>query len=94
MNFVTSNMEDSGTLTALYRLERTGLVDTDRIMILRTASNFTMPPKGESAAWSTTAPYPDDGLPSLEAAYLVGNVVIEELIANWDTYQNTLPGSE
>lgn len=94
MNFMTSNMEDSGTLTALYRLERIGLVDTDRVMILRTASNFSMPPMGESAAWSTTAPYPDDGMPSLEAAYLVGSKVITELVDNWDLYQNQLPGSD
>ena len=94
MNFMTSNMEDSGTLTALYRLERTGLVDPNRLMILRTASNFTMPPMGETAAWSTTAPYPDDGLPSLEAAYLVGSKVISELVDNWDEYQHSLPGSE
>ena len=90
-NFMTSNMEDSGTLTALYRLARLDLVDTDRVMILRTASNYSMPPKGESAAWSTTAPYADDGRPALEAAYLVGSKVINELVANWDSYKNELP---
>lgn len=92
MNFMTSNMEDSGTLTALHRLHRTGLVDADRVLILRTASNFTMPPKGEDAAWSTTAPYPDDGLPALEAAYLVGSQVVDALVADWETYIDEMPG--
>lgn len=94
MSFVTSNMEDSGTMTALYRLERTGLVDPERVMVLRTASNFTVPPKGKTAAWSTTAPYPDDGLPALEAAYLVGNKVIKEIVSNWKTYETEIPSAE
>lgn len=94
MNFMTSNMEDSGTLTALYRLARTGLVDTDRIMVLRTISNYSMPPMGEDAAWSTTAPYPDDGLPSYEAAYRVGYAAIKAILDNWDTYQHQIPGAE
>jgi len=91
MNFMTSNMEDSGTLTALHRLSRNGLVDVDRIMVLRTVSNFSMPPKGKSAAWSTTAPYPDDGLPALEAAYLVGSQVINEIVDGWARYQTKIP---
>jgi purine nucleoside permease len=44
--FMTSNMEDSGTLTALHRLARTGRVDAQRILVLRTVSNYTMPPGG------------------------------------------------
>ena len=48
-NFMTSNMEDSGTLTALHRLDRIGRVDAERVLVLRTASNFTVPPPGKSA---------------------------------------------
>lgn len=91
MNFMTSNMEDSGTLTALHRLERIDRVDTKRVMVLRTVSNFTMPPKGKSAAWSTTAPYPDEGLPALESAYRVGTAVIDALLADWPRYSKSLP---
>ena len=68
-NFMTSNMEDSGTLTALHRLDRTGLVDAERVLVLRTVSNFTTPPPGKTAAWSRSAPYPDSGYPALEAAF-------------------------
>lgn len=92
-NFMTSNMEDSGTLTALHRLDRTGLVDASRVMVLRTVSNYTLPPPGKTPAWSTTAPYPDNGLPALEAAYRVGSAVIDALIDGWDDYSGTLPGS-
>jgi purine nucleoside permease len=93
MNFVMTNMEDSGTLTALRRLSRKQLVDLQRVMVLRTASNYTMPPKGKSTAWSTTAPYPESGRPALEAAYQVGNRVAQELIKGWSKYRDTLPSA-
>lgn len=90
-NFMTSNMEDSGTLTALRRLDRIGRVDADRVLVLRTASNFTVPPPGKSAAWSATAEYPDRGLTALEAAYRVGSVVVNEIVNNWKVYKTELP---
>ena len=90
-NFVTSNMEDSGTLTALHRLARQGLVDAERILILRTASNFTMPPTGQTALWSKDQPYPDGGHPAIEAAFVIGNAVVEALVEGWDRYRSELP---
>ncbi|MFK8043763.1 nucleoside hydrolase [Congregibacter sp.] len=92
--FMTSNMEDSGTLTALHRLGRVGRVDPSRVLILRTASNYTMPPQGRSAAWSTTADYPDGGLGALESAQRVGQPVVDALIAGWDNYENTMPQAQ
>jgi len=90
-NFMTTNMEDSGTLTAFHRLARTGLVDIDRILVLRTASNFTMQPPGKTAVWSKTTPYPDRGRPALESAFLVGNTVVQALLSNWSKYADQLP---
>lgn len=85
-NFMTTNMEDSGTLTALYRLARVGKVDTDRVMVLRTVSNYSMPPEDKPAAWSTTAPYPEGGEPALATAYKVGSKVVAEIVANWEVF--------
>ncbi len=90
-NFMTSNMEDSGTLTALTRLSRDGRVDMDRVLVLRTASNFTMPPDDQTAAWSHTQPYPDGGRPAIESAFLIGNTVVQALVAGWDQYRNSVP---
>ena len=90
-NFMMTNMEDSGTLTALRRLSRTKLVDMQRIMVLRTASNYTMPPIGNTAAWSTTAPYPEKGLPAVEAAYQVGNRVVQSILQDWAIYRDRTP---
>lgn len=94
-NFVTSNMEDSGTLTALHRLGRENIVDTERVLVLRTVSNFTMPPPGKSAAWSATADYPDEGYPALDAAQRVGGKVLHHLIKHWEEETaDTIPGTE
>jgi len=90
-NFMTSNMEDSGTLTALARLGRAGLVASDRVLVLRTASNYSMPPPGKTAQWSRTMPYPDGGRPALEAAFRVGNVVVQALVDGWTDYANSPP---
>jgi purine nucleoside permease len=92
-NFMMANMEDSGTLTALRRLSRVGRADLKRVMVLRTASNYSMPPPGKSAAWSTTAEYPEAGMPALEAAYQVGNRVVQALLEGWSRYREAIPGT-
>jgi purine nucleoside permease len=43
-NFVMTAMEDSGTLLSLSYLHPTGRVNKDRVLVLRTASNYSMPP--------------------------------------------------
>jgi purine nucleoside permease len=88
---MTSNMEDSGTLTGLARLARVGRVDMDRVLVLRTASNFTMPPADKSASWSHEQPYPDGGEPAIEAAFSVGNVIVQALLHGWAEYQHSIP---
>jgi purine nucleoside permease len=82
-NFMTTNMEDSGTMAAIRRLDHIGRADIDRVLVLRTVSNFTMPPPGRAAAWSATSPYPDAGAQALEAAYRVGRKALDELLKIW-----------
>lgn len=89
-NYVTTAMEDTGTLQSLYFLHNAGRVNKDRVMVLRTASNFDQQRDGITAAESlaetkigTYTAY----LPSLEAAYRVGSVVVHELINNWSKYK-------
>jgi len=90
-NFMTSNMEDSGTLTALHRLADVNKVDVDRVMVLRTVSNFSMAPDNKPTIWSVTAPYPDDGFPAKNAAFLVGKEIVQAITAGWDKYADSLP---
>lgn len=86
-----ADMEDSGTLTALRRLARTQRIDLNRVLVLRTVSNYSMQPKGKAVAWSTTASYPEDGRPALEAAYPEGNQVEQKLINGRAVYRDKLP---
>lgn len=90
-NFVMTNMEDSGTATAIERISHTGKVDFNRLLILRTASNFSTPPKGKDVAWSLNAPYPADGMPAIEAAFNVATVVVKALIDGWGVYAEKIP---
>ena len=77
--------------TALQRLGRAGLIDIDRVLVLRTVSNFTMPPEGQTAVWSKTQPYPDNGEPAIEAAFVVGNTVVQALLEDWPRYRHEIP---
>ena len=90
-NFMTSNMEDSGTLTALQRLAESDLVDMNRVLVLRTVSNYTTPPPGKTAQWSRTVPYPDGSKPSLESAFVVGNAVVQALVEGWERFEHETP---
>jgi purine nucleoside permease len=91
--FVTSAMEDTGTYQALTYLHPTGKVNKDRVMVLRTASNYTMPPPGMTAAahlLKENAGYA--GLhASVEAAYRVGSVVVDEIVGKWAIYREHTP---
>lgn len=91
-NFVMTAMEDNGTATALMRLDRTGRVDFDRLLVLRTASNYSTPPPGESARWHFSAEYVLGGRPAIDSAYRVGSVVLHDILANWEKYEEHIPG--
>lgn len=47
--FMASGMEDAGVLRALQRLGAAGLVDSSRVVVMRSISNFTMQWRGASA---------------------------------------------
>jgi purine nucleoside permease len=95
-NFVTSAMEDTGTLQSLTWLAKAGRVDVNRVLVLRTASNFDQPPPGvtaaESLAGTKIAKYVAY-IPALESAWRVGNAVVVELVTNWSKYRDTMPGT-
>lgn len=95
-HFATSAMEDSGTMQSLDYLDRAGRVDADRVLILRTGSNFTVQPSDLSAAQNLARD--EEGysayLPSLEAAFAVGNQVVSALLADWSRYRDRLPSAE
>jgi purine nucleoside permease len=96
---VTTAMEDSGIIRSLQMLAKTGRVNADRVMVLRTASDFSVPAKGQTAAELLASENSPDSatklsafIPSLEAAYRVGSKVVDRLSAHWDQYRDHAPG--
>jgi purine nucleoside permease len=95
--FATTAMEDTGTLQSLQFLANAKRVDLNRVMVLRTASNFDRQPRGVSAAESLAnqriGAY-SGYLPSLEAAYTVGHSVVSELLSHWALYERRIPSAD
>ena len=93
-SFVTSAMEDSGTVQSLTWLSRAGKVDIRRVLVLRAGSDHDLPPPGRSAAEALArtkiGQYAAYG-PAIENAYRVGAAVVEALLAQWSTYRDTPP---
>jgi purine nucleoside permease len=95
-NYVTSAMEDTGTLQALTFLSKAGRVDLNRVLVLRAASNYDQQRPGISAAESLAETKIGSYvafLPALEAAYRVGHAVVDELVAHWAQYRDRTPAS-
>ena len=63
-------------------------------MVLRAGSNYTMQPPNMTAAENLLRE--NKGFAGLEAAleslYAVGSTVLEEIVDNWDTYKDSIPG--
>ena len=93
-NFVASAMEDSGTLQSLTLLSNAGKVDVNRVLVLRTISNYDQPPSGVSAAESLAEQKVGKYgayVPALEAAYEAGHPVVNAIVTNWNRYRDRLP---
>ena len=93
-NYVTCAMEDTGTMQSLRFLGAAGKVSADRVLVLRTASNFDQQRDGITAAESLAetkigayAAY----RPALEAAWRVGSTVVHELVRAWPRYRDQPP---
>ena len=95
-NYVTTGMEDSGTLQSLTLLAKGHFVDINRVLVLRTASDFDYPAAGmtaaESLARNKIGQY-TGYLPSLDAAWRVGHAVVADIVRNWAQYRATIPGT-
>ena len=95
-NMVTSAMEDTGSYLSLSWLNKIGRVDKQRVMVLRTGSNYTMQPPTRTAAENLlkeTKGYKYAGLEvAVEAGYRVGSRVVDEIIDNWQIYEANVPG--
>lgn len=86
--FVMTDCEDQGIMDVLTKFSHDGLVDARRVLVLRTASNYSREPDGAPPKLEFT--HGGAGA-AFEAAYVVGAPVVKALVAGWPTYANTLP---
>lgn len=93
--FATTAEEDVAFMQALSAQAKAGRVDIRRALVLRAGSNYDMPPPGGTAAQLLRDEQTENGfagfLPSVEATYRVGSVVVRELVRHWDRYVDTVP---
>ena len=93
--YAISAMEDTGAMQSLTYLARAGRVDLNRVLVLRTASNYDVPKIGQTAAESlaqTHLGHYTAFLPALESAYRVGHVVVDSIVTNWAEDRERIPG--
>jgi purine nucleoside permease len=90
---VMSDCEDQGLCLAMEELTRLGHVDFQRLLILRSGSDYVLPPPGVTPAQMVF----DDlsgapgYLPALDSDYRVGSVVVAALLKDWPKYRDQVP---
>ncbi len=90
--FTMTDCEDQGILDVLDLYAKAGKVDFGRVLVLRTASNYSRPPLGAPAF--PRAFHGEGAMAAFDSAYRVGSVVVRELAGHWDRYGPTTPRGE
>jgi purine nucleoside permease len=93
-NYMVAAMEDTGTMQALTFLSQAGRVDLQRVLVLRTVSNYDREPPGTTAADSLKTMVSGNYsayFPALEAAQIIGDKVVRDIVEHWATREPTLP---
>jgi purine nucleoside permease len=93
-NYMISAMEDTGTMQALTFLSQAGRVDLQRVLVLRTVSNYDREPSGTNVADSLKTMVSGNYsayFPALEAAQAVGDKVVRDIVEHWADRESTLP---
>jgi purine nucleoside permease len=90
--FAMTEMEDAGFMNAIGRLNQMHRVDPNRVMVLRTASNYSAPRPGHTAVESLSDGTHLGTRMALESAYLCGSTVLHNILAHWDVTYTKIPG--
>jgi purine nucleoside permease len=93
-NYMVAAMEDSGTLQALTFLSQAGRADLQRVLVLRSVSNYDREPPGTAVAESLKEMVSGNYsayMPALEAAQVVGDKVVRDIVEHWADRESTIP---
>jgi purine nucleoside permease len=93
--FTTTSEEDAGYMQALTFLSQVKAVDLNRVLVLRSASDFCVPYPGQTAAQLLVNDATGTGysafIESLQNVYLTGSSVVNEIADNWSKYSGNVP---
>jgi purine nucleoside permease len=96
--FTMTSEEDAGYAQALTFLAQANAIDFNRVLVLRSASDFTVPHPGQTAAQLLAGDSSGTGysgfLESLQDVYLTGSAVVNEIVDNWPTYRDQVPSAQ
>jgi purine nucleoside permease len=93
-NYMIAAMEDSGTLQALTFLSQAGRVDLQRVLVLRTVSNYDREAPGTTVADSLKEMVSGNYsayMPALQAAQSVGDKVVRDIVEHWADRESKIP---
>lgn len=96
--FTTTAEEDAAFVQALTFLSQVQAVDLKRVVVLRGASDYSVPPPGQTAAQLLASEVDATGYSgfaeSLSSTYLAGSAVVNELSGNWRHYRDNVPSAQ
>jgi purine nucleoside permease len=96
--FTMTSEEDAGYAQALTFLAQANTIDFNRVLVLRSASDFSVPYPGQTAAQLLAGDSSGTGystlLESLQDVYLTGSAVVNEIVDNWPTYRDQVPSAQ
>ncbi|KAG5419517.1 hypothetical protein I9W82_003284 [Candida metapsilosis] len=83
--YCSTAQEDNATLEVLTRLDKAGLLDYERVMVMRTISDFTRPPPSMSA-YEYFFNRTDGGIQaSLDNLVIAGTPILRDILNNWES---------
>jgi purine nucleoside permease len=93
--YCTSQQEDNATLNVLTRGMQSGLVDINRVAVLRSASDFDRPYPHQGVLESLKAQLALPDAVRVSAANLVraGMPLVEAILKDWDVWQHGVPAA-
>jgi purine nucleoside permease len=91
--YCSTQQEDNATMNALTRASQAGLVDLQRVAILRTASDFDRPYASQTPMESLQAQGNLAGALRISTNNLVnaGKPLVDTIVSHWDQWQNGAP---
>jgi purine nucleoside permease len=93
--YCTSQQEDNAIYAALVRGAISGLLDLDRVAVLRTASNFDRPYPGQSAWHSLCGCGPEGNAggfaPAVSNLWTASAPFIKDVVEHWDKWAHGVP---